>query len=191
MRPGRAGLGCPGEFLAECGGLICRQRGPEAGPDLLLFVADVSAGGVSELGHQRSELLVAGGHPVQLGEHLLAFGLLLDTTRGERVPIGDFLLDRRPEVLFLGGLVLRHGADQRVGERSALVMQLRRYAHHGLHPVEHLRHLAVSSPEHLEHIRHRFLLISCRSRRSRAYRRERPPKLPDDGAPKQRRPYLR
>jgi hypothetical protein len=62
MRPGRASLGCPGEFLAERGDLTCRKRGPEARPDLLLFVADVSAGGVSELSHQRNR---GGGSPPQ------------------------------------------------------------------------------------------------------------------------------
>ena len=74
----------------------------------------------------------------------------------ERVPAGDLLLNGRPEALLLGGLVLRHGADQRASERPALLPQLRGRlsgsADQVLHPVQHLLHLAVGSPEHLEHI---------------------------------------
>src|ERR1700691_1543227 len=67
-----------GELRAEPVGLIGRQSRPEGRPDLLLLVGDVRAGGISELGHQQNELRVAGGHPVQLGELLLALGFVLD-----------------------------------------------------------------------------------------------------------------
>jgi hypothetical protein len=93
----------------------------------------------------------AGGHAVQLGEYLLGFGFLLDAAGRERGPARRLPPDGRPEVLLLGGLVLRHAADQRVGELAALLAQLRGRLggprpHHGLQPVPHLLHLAVAAP---------------------------------------------